>query len=350
MKRFIAMILAGLMVLGMSACGNKDHTGMSENAITDNEILEPDVPDNEHWEPDEAVDAVSVGSVIEFGSYEQDNNSGNGNEPIEWIVLDVKDDKLLLMSKYVLDATQYTYSEYGVTWKDSCPQYYLTDTIYTDAFSYLERKKLTTGTIDTEKGRFTSTEAVFALSSDEIEKYAGVVSSVYDCYPTEYAKAEGAAVSSSEETAGKAFWWVRDERAFGTIMAPSSVAWVKTQYSETVYGVRPAIWVDKDYKTSIDPDVTVSADMVGIWETVSGGDDHYIEISNDGKWTAYDGNDVWTENSVCYSPTEIAVMDPTSGLPGFVFALENGRLVRYDETGLPDGYVYVKEKAVHQPN
>lgn len=302
-----------------------------------------DYGNNDYISSNQDSDVVSVGSIIKFGSYEQDNNYNNGDEDIEWIVLDVKDNKLLLVSKYVLDATQYTYSEYGSTWKDSSANDYLIDNIYTDAFSYQERKKLTTGTIESEEGSFTSTDKVFTLSSDEIQKFADVVSNIYDCYPTEYAKAEGVAVSSSEGTTGMSYWWVRDESAFGTVMAPSSVAWVGTQYKETKHGVRPAIWVDKNYKISTNSGASVSSDMVGTWETVSGGDDHYIEISSNGKLTVYDGNDKLTVNIICYSSTEIAVNDSSSDFSEFVFVLENGKLIRYDETGLPDEYVYAKK-------
>ena len=34
---------------------------------------------------------VQVGDIIEFGSYEQDNDSSNGSEPIKWRVLEVSD-------------------------------------------------------------------------------------------------------------------------------------------------------------------------------------------------------------------------------------------------------------------
>ena len=152
-------------------------------------------------------------------------------------------------------------------------------------------------------------------------------------------------MSSSEGTTGMSYWWVRDESAFGTVMAPSSVAWVGTQYKETKHGVRPAIWVDKNYKISTNSGASVSSDMVGTWETVSGGDDHYIEISSNGKLTVYDGSDKLTVNFICYSPTEIAVADKSSDFAEFVFVLENGKLIRYDETGLPDEYVYAKKSA-----
>ena len=41
---------------------------------------------------------LEVGDTWLFGSYEQDNNSVNGKEPIEWIVLDKQNDKMLVIS------------------------------------------------------------------------------------------------------------------------------------------------------------------------------------------------------------------------------------------------------------
>lgn len=52
-------------------------------------------------------DIYSGKGVVVFGSYEQDGDSGNGKEPIEWIVLDEQDDKLLVISKYCLVYSRY---------------------------------------------------------------------------------------------------------------------------------------------------------------------------------------------------------------------------------------------------
>ena len=43
---------------------------------------------------------VQVGDIIEFGSYEQDNDSSNGSEPIKWRVLEVSDGSALVVSEY----------------------------------------------------------------------------------------------------------------------------------------------------------------------------------------------------------------------------------------------------------
>ena len=50
---------------------------------------------------------ASVGSTVFFGSYEQDNDTANGKEDIEWIVLAKEGNKLLVISKYALDCQKY---------------------------------------------------------------------------------------------------------------------------------------------------------------------------------------------------------------------------------------------------
>lgn len=50
-----------------------------------------------------------VGHYVSFGKYEQDNNTSNGKEKIEWLVLEVKDGKALVISKYALDCNVLCY-------------------------------------------------------------------------------------------------------------------------------------------------------------------------------------------------------------------------------------------------
>ena len=51
-----------------------------------------------------------IGSTVLFGAYEQDNNSNNGKEKIEWTIIDKFDNELLLLSKNVLDVIPYDYN------------------------------------------------------------------------------------------------------------------------------------------------------------------------------------------------------------------------------------------------
>lgn len=62
---------------------------------------------------------IKKGDIIVFGHYEQDNNLKNGPEPIEWIVLAKDTNKILLISKYVLDYLPYDSMPSGLGWKYS---------------------------------------------------------------------------------------------------------------------------------------------------------------------------------------------------------------------------------------
>lgn len=52
---------------------------------------------------------TKVGNIVTYGHYEQDNDTSNGKEVIEWIVLeyDEASGKSLLLSRYGLDAHAY---------------------------------------------------------------------------------------------------------------------------------------------------------------------------------------------------------------------------------------------------
>ena len=70
--------------------------------------------------PDNLTVAVPVGDikkggVIKFGTYPQ-TAEGTDKTPIEWLVLDVMDNKALVISKYGLDAKAYHAPGESVTW------------------------------------------------------------------------------------------------------------------------------------------------------------------------------------------------------------------------------------------
>ena len=65
----------------------------------------------------EGLKDISVGKTIKFGSYEQDNNTSNGKEAIEWLVLDVQGNKVFLVSRYNLDVQPYNKTSGSVTWE-----------------------------------------------------------------------------------------------------------------------------------------------------------------------------------------------------------------------------------------
>ncbi len=51
---------------------------------------------------------LKVGDIITFGNYWKGEDVSAGKQPVEWQVLDIKDGKALVISKYCLINHQYT--------------------------------------------------------------------------------------------------------------------------------------------------------------------------------------------------------------------------------------------------
>ena len=68
-----------------------------------------------------AEELPEVGSIVVFGSYEQDNDLTNGMEPIEWIVLDRNEEtnQAFLISRLCLDNKIYYHLRVSRYWANS---------------------------------------------------------------------------------------------------------------------------------------------------------------------------------------------------------------------------------------
>ena len=193
---------------------------------------------------------IKVGSHINFGAYEQDNNTSNGKEDVEWLVLEIKDGKALVISKYALDCKQYNTSYTDVTWETSTLRKWLNNDFLNSAFSADEKAMIPTVTVSADKNPEYSTnpgnatqDQVFLLSITEANKYFSS-DSARQCKPTDYAVANGAWESDS----GNCWWWVRSPGNYqnyaafvdydGDVLANGFGVAVD-------YGaVRPALWID----------------------------------------------------------------------------------------------------------
>ena len=51
---------------------------------------------------------AEIGDVFYFGTYEQDNSTDNGQESIEWVVIDSNTNEITLLSRYCLDAQPFS--------------------------------------------------------------------------------------------------------------------------------------------------------------------------------------------------------------------------------------------------
>ena len=83
------------------------------------------------------IKQAKVGDYVVFGQYEQDNDTSNGKEDVEWLVLDVQEDRALLISKYLLDCKPYNTTDDHVTWETCTLRKWLNDEFINTAFSTL---------------------------------------------------------------------------------------------------------------------------------------------------------------------------------------------------------------------
>lgn len=175
---------------------------------------------------------VQAGDEFIFGSYEQDANTKNGKEPIEWIVVAINenDATVTALSKYCLDVEVYNKTTQDISWADSHMRNWLNEHFYTTAFTPDEQKKIVKTVVSD------SNDYVFLLNTNQVNEYL----SDKRCYATPFAKKRGIFVSK----AGLSSWWVRKRNtntygvyvgALGAIRENSNTVTAKDN------GIRPAI-------------------------------------------------------------------------------------------------------------
>ena len=188
------------------------------------------------------------GKTTTFGSYEQDNNTGNGAEPIEWLVLDVEEDRALLISQYGLDVVPYNQKKQDVGWDKSSVRQWLNGEFLNTAFSDSERSLILEATVPNGKGQAASVsqdgkdtqDYVFLLSSAETNKY--MKSTLRrKCEPTAYARAKGAEISPKCGT------WLMRTRYYNTKLHVEAIdamgSYTHVAIDNARKMIRPVIWV-----------------------------------------------------------------------------------------------------------
>ena len=128
----------------------------------------------------------TAGNIVNFGCYEQDGNLENGQEPIEWVVLDVRDGKALLMSKYALDYKEYNTESTKVTWETCSLRFWLNEVFLQAAFTDKEQSAVSLTEVDNSEAQGfkgqgwknisgnTTQDKIFLLSYAEANQYLGV--------------------------------------------------------------------------------------------------------------------------------------------------------------------------------
>ena len=194
----------------------------------------------------ESFYALEKRDEITFGVFEQDNDTSDGKEEIEWIVLATEDNRVLLISKYALDCMPYEDTKPSTDWESSSLREWLNGAFLAEAFGEAGRDMVLTAvsTKDEPYGAAAgpSGDAVFLLSVQEADGYLWW-NKAKSCLPTEYAKARGADI----EIDGSCTWWLRSQG-----LSASFAARINTFGGTDIGGVRidnghvavrPALWI-----------------------------------------------------------------------------------------------------------
>lgn len=198
-------------------------------------------------------ESAEIGSYVSFGAYEQDNNTENGKEKIEWLVLDKTDSRLLVISRYALEAQPYhtNPAEKNVTWETCSLRGWLNYGFIDEAFTDGEKAKICTTKVSgannphrgTSGGNSTE-DKLFLLSMAEVEeKYFGS-QALKACAPTACVAEKGCIVTDK----GNGLWWLRtpgETNAHAAFVNDEGYVYGDgAAVGQVDYLVRPAMWIE----------------------------------------------------------------------------------------------------------
>ena len=199
-----------------------------------------------------SLDKAKAGDLVNYGSYEQDNNTENGKENVTWLVLAVEGKNALLVSDKVLDTKKYNVEKVDITWENSTMRAWLNDDFTKEAFTKKEARKIVESTVknadnpkyNTPGGNETK-DKVFLLSIEEAEKYFAT-SELRRAKGTDFAANSGLKLDKSILYAGNSVWWLRTPglKAYHACYVNNDgVIYPTVNVDIDNFGVRPAMWV-----------------------------------------------------------------------------------------------------------
>lgn len=193
---------------------------------------------------------AAVGDKITFGTYEQDNDTSNGAEDIEWLVLAKENNKILVISDKALDYQRYNKTYEKITWEQCSLRKWLNDSFFNAAFSEEEQALIQNTTVSADKNPKYSTDPgnattdkVFLLSINEAEKYFSG-EQARKCTTTAYV----IAIAQSEyDNKYVSWWWLRSpgdkQKNAAHVDYAGSIDYSSLSVSGNVGCVRPALWI-----------------------------------------------------------------------------------------------------------
>ena len=193
---------------------------------------------------------ANPGDTLYFGVYEQNGDTKDGSEPLEWYVLANNGGRLLLMTKYAVAGGYIQRKNTDVTWETSELRKTLNKNFYKNAFTKAERKLILETNVSMERNPTyltgagnSTTDYIFLLSEGEVNQYL-VGKLPLECLVTNAASAD----IWTSDTNSSCKWWLRTPGANGrkmmTVDPTGELNYEGSDVDNRQAGIRPALWVD----------------------------------------------------------------------------------------------------------
>lgn len=175
----------------------------------------------------EFLKAANIGDSVPFGT-----------DGENWIVLDKRENKVLVISEQLIAKKQYHEANAAITWGNCTLRKWLNDEYLNSAFSDSERKAILSTTVVNKDnaaygtaGGNDTTDYIFLLSIDEVKKYLST---------------DEARVATYKD-GGADWWWLRSpgrlSNSAADVYSHGSVS-ASGNRVRNYGGVRPAFWID----------------------------------------------------------------------------------------------------------
>ena len=201
--------------------------------------------------------ALEKGDQVCFGVYEQDNDTENGKEPIEWIVIDQDEESVELITVYGIDARQYHKKYEPVTWAGCSLRTWLNEDFLNAAFTEEEKSVLLRTVIVTDDnstfhtlGGEQTEDFVFILSAGELKSLV-TPAAKRQIRPTPYAIENNAYAMTRGKTKGNCWWWVRmpgnEQDTAAYVKDDGTIFYKGIDVDFFSVAIRPVIRISQDY-------------------------------------------------------------------------------------------------------
>jgi len=186
---------------------------------------------------------VSVGEIIQFGGY-------------DWRVLDVQNDKALILSDRILTLRQYHSNRNEVvTWENSDIRAWLNGEFYDETFSADEKSRIFQARIENKDNEWHETpggnatnDRLFLLSLEEVVRYFGDSGQLNTRSSSPINDAYNSLRTATFEGSNR-WWWVRSPGSGNNRAANiNNNGFIDVSGSNIVDnnngGIRPALWLN----------------------------------------------------------------------------------------------------------